>query len=175
MSFINKTSLQIISFTTLFFILSCAGTKTSIPGFFVNPPSNTDFIYGVGNAKKQNISLARQTATARARSEIASVVQVKVSTMIKDFLQESGGGENAQVLEFTEYVSKQVSSVALSGCTIKESVIGDDGMFYVLVEYPLSSLRQEAIKEARKKEALFNEFKARQSFDDLENELNKLK
>jgi hypothetical protein len=43
------------------------------------------------------------------------------------------------------------------------------------VEYPLSSLRQEAIKEARKKEALFNEFKARQSFDDLENELNKLK
>jgi len=167
----TKTGLLPISFI-LMMIIGCAGS--GIPEFFINPPNHPDFLYGVGNAKKQNVSLARQTAAARARSEVANAVEVKVSTMIKDFLQESGAGDNAQALEFTEYVSKQVSSVALSGATIKEAVMDNDGMFYVLVEFSLSTVRQEAINEAKKKEALFNELKARKSFEDLEAELEKL-
>jgi len=156
------------------FIINCAGPKSSLPDFFLNPPTSPEYLYGVGNAQKANLSLARQTATARARTEVANAVSVKVSSVIKDFLQQSGVGENAQALEFTESVSKQVANISLSGAVVKEASQGDDGMIYVLVEYPLSAVRQAALEEAKKREAQYTELKARQSFEDLEKEIAKL-
>jgi hypothetical protein len=173
MYYLNNKRLLVMGFLTLF-IISCAAPKSSLPGFFMNPPTSPDYLYGVGNAQKANLSLARQTATARARDEVARAVSVKVSNMIKDFLQQSGVGESAQALEFTESVSKQVANTSLSGATIKEMAQGDDGMIYVLVEYPLSAVRQTALAEAKKREAQYTEFKARQSFEDLEKEIAKL-
>jgi hypothetical protein len=164
---------MIITIAMMLFV-GCAGSKSTLPGFFLNPPTSADYLYGVGNAQKVNLSLARQTATARARDEIARAVSVKVSNMIKDFLQQSGVGESAQSLEFTESVSKQVANTSLSGATVKEVAQGDDGMIYVLVEYPLSSVRQSALAEVKKREAQYTEFKARQSFEDLEKEIAKL-
>ena len=99
-------------------------STSGYPDFFLNPPTAEDAFYGVGTAKKQNPSLAKKTATARARDEIAQAVNVKVSTMLKDFMQESGVGENAQALEFTESVSKQVASQALAGSTILKTEVG---------------------------------------------------
>jgi len=173
MYYLNNKRLLVMGFLTLF-IINCAGSKSSLPDFFLNPPTSTDYLYGVGNAKKANLSLARQTATARARDEISRSVSVKVSNMIKDFLQQSGVGESAQTLEFTESVSKQVANTSLSGATVKEVSQGDDGMIYVLVEYPLSAVRQTALAEAKNREAQYTEFKARQSFEDLEKEIAKL-
>ena len=155
-------------------VLMVSGCGSSTPQFFLNPPTAEDAFYGVGTAKKQNPSLAKKTATARARDEIAQAVDVKVSTMIKDFMQESGVGENAQALEFTESVSKQVASQALAGSTILRTEVGKDGTFYVLVSYSLASAIDASINEAKKEEVLYNEFKARQGFDALEKELGKL-
>ena len=149
-------------------------STSGYPDFFLNPPTAEDAFYGVGTAKKQNPSLAKKTATARARDEIAQAVNVKVSTMLKDFMQESGVGENAQALEFTESVSKQVSSQALAGSKIIKTEVAKDGTFYVLVEYALQNAVDASVSEARNQEALYNEFKARQGFEALEKELNSL-
>ena len=173
MYYLNNKRLLVMGFLTLF-IISCAAPKSSLPDFFLNPPTSPEYLYGVGNAQKANLSLARQTATARARTEVANAVSVKVSSVIKDFLQQSGVGENAQALEFTESVSKQVANISLSGAVVKEASQGDDGMIYVLVEYPLSAVRQAALEEAKKREAQYTELKARQSFEDLEKEIAKL-
>jgi hypothetical protein len=88
--------------------------------------------------------------------------------MMKDFMQESGAGDNAQALEFTESVSKQVADVSLSGSVRTKTATGKDGTIYVLVEYSLDGLRQSALTEAKKQEALYNEFKSIKGFDDLE-------
>lgn len=145
-----------------------------VPEWFLNPPEAEDAIYGVGMAKKQNPSLARKASIARARDEIASQVQTKVQSMLKDFMQESGIGENAQALEFTQSVSKQVTDMSLQGSKVKEVYPAKDGTFYALVEYPLASLRQSTLSEAQKEEALYNEFKAQQGFDALEKEIQKM-
>jgi len=139
-----------------------------VPEWFLTVPEAEDALYGVGMAKKQNPSLARKSAIARARDDIASQVQTKVSGMIKDFMQESGVGENAQALEFTQSVSKQVTDISLQGSTVKEIYPANDGTMYALVEYPLNSLRQSTLSEAQKQEALYNEFKAQQGFEALE-------
>ena len=165
-------------------LMGCAGPKRSgsteespmrdVPSWFLIVPEAEDAIYGIGSAKKQNPSLAKKAATARARDEIAQSVKTKVSNMMKDFMQESGVGDNAQALEFTESVSKQVSSVSLAGSKIKEVYPAKDGTIYVLVEYPLNGVRDSALQEARKREALYNEFKAQKGFEDLEEAIKNL-
>jgi len=174
---------RILALTMAMILSGCASSRSGsteasrmgdVPSWFLMPPTAEDAIYGVGSAKKQNPSLARKAATARARDEIAQSVNVKVTNMLKDFMQESGVGENAQALEFTESVSKQVASVSLQGSSIKEAYVGKDGTFYVMVEYPLNSLRQASLNEAKKQEALYNEFKATQGFNELEEAIRDL-
>ena len=145
------------------------------PEWFLDVPAQDGFIYGVGMAKKQNPSLARDAAVARARSDVAGQVQVRVQGMLRDFMQESGVGENAQALEFTESVTKQVINLDLQSSFIKEVHPGRDGTIFVLVEYPLDAVRESALTEAQREEALYNEFKAKQSFQDLEKAIQDLK
>ena len=176
---------QFIFITALLWMVGCGSTNPSsgstesrdsrdMPSWFLMPPTAEDALYGVGQAKKQNPSLAKQAATARARTEISQAVNVKVSGMLKDFMQESGVGENAQALEFSEAVTKQVTDNALNGSTIKEVYPAKDGTIYILVEYPLNDFRQATFDAAKREEALYNEFKAKQGFDELEKTINNL-
>ena len=151
-----------------------ASAMGDAPKWFLKMPESADILYGVGSAKKQNPSLARKTATARARDEIGQAVEVKVTNLMKDFMQESGIGENAQATEFSQSVSKQVTATSLQGSTIKEAYMGKDGTMYILVEYSLDSARQAALAEAKKKEADFHKLEAQKGFDELEEVLRNM-
>lgn len=166
--------------TSIFFsmlILACSGPKSSgsteqrrssdMPEWFLMPPTAEDAFYGVGMAKKQNPSLAKKVATARARTEVSSSINVKVSSMVKDFMQESGLGETAQALEFSESVTKQVTENSLQGSVIKDAYVAKDGTIYIIVEYSLSQVKENALNAANREEAMYNEFKASQAFEEL--------
>jgi hypothetical protein len=161
----------------LILFLACAGSRSGsteergsrdMPSWALNTPVSDDIIYAVGQGKKQNPSLSMKTAVGRARSEISQVVTTKVKTLFIDFMQESGVGENAQALEFTENVTKQVSNNVLNGSKVTETYPAKDGTIFALVEYSLDLAKQEAIKAIRTEEAMFNEFKARQGLEALE-------
>ena len=163
----------------------CAGPTVSgttesresrdVPEWSVNRPVTEGIIFGVGQAKKQNPSLAKKVAAQRARDEIAATVRVKVESLVKDFMQESGVGESAKALEFTQSVSKGVTDATLTGAMIKEAFLARDGTYFVLMEYSLDNARRAAIESARREEAAWNEFKAVQGFEALEAELTKLR
>ncbi len=175
---INKISLIFLSITLIF--SGCSSSKPSsnsnknMPNWFLNPPTSSDYFYGVGSSKKQNPSLAKKIATTRARTEISEAVKTEVSSLISDFMQESGIGENSQATEFNESVSKSVSNNVLSNNTIKEVFNAEDGTIYVLVEMPKNAIKEQSLNAAKKEQALFNEFKAQQGFDKLEEALKKL-
>ena len=95
--------------------------------------------------------------------------------MVKDFMQESGIGDRSEALEFTQAVSKGVTEATLTGSVIKEVFVGKDGTYFVLVEYSLEQAKRAAIDSARQEEALWNEFKADQAFEALEQEFEKLR
>ena len=169
---------------TFLLLYGCAGTgsgsteergSSDAPSWFLMPPTSENSLYGVGQAKKQNPSLAKQTATARARTEISQAVNVKVASMLKDFMQESGVGENAQILEFSQSVTKQVTDNSLQGAVIKEAYAAKDGTIFILVEYSLDSVRKDIVNAAKREKTLYNEFKAQQSFDELEKSLQNMK
>ena len=173
---LNKISIALLILSLVF--SGCGSSKPSIntnmPSWFLNPPSSNDFYYGVGSAKKQSPSLAKKVATTRARTEISEAVKTEVSSLISDFMQESGIGENAQATEFNESVSKSVSNNVLSNNTIKEVFSAEDGTIYVLVEMSKDAIKEQSLDAAKREQALFNEFKAEQGFEKLESALGKL-
>jgi len=163
-------------------LVNCGGGKPKakmqdIPEWYLNPPQAEDVLYEAGDAVKQSMGLAKEAADARARDGVARMLEVKVSNMLKNFMQESGIGEDAEALEFTSSVSKQVANTVLSGCRITKREMKTKGSTYhaySLAEYNLNSLIQETLNEAKKQKALYNEAKANLSFDDLEKEIQKL-
>lgn len=174
----NKIVLIVLSAALTF--SGCSSSKPSsnanqdLPSWFLNPPNSSEHYYGVGSAKKQNPSLAKKVATTRARAEISEAVKIEVSSLISDFMQESGIGKNAQATEFTESVSTSVSKNVLSNSTISKVSSAGDGTIYVLVEMPKNAIMEQSLNAAKKEQALFNEFKAKQGFDKLEAALKKL-
>lgn len=181
----NRTIMLAALGGTLLVLAGCAGKMGSgttearesrdMPDWSLERPIAEGIIYGVGQARKQNPSLAKTVAAQRAREEVAAAMKTKVESLVKDFMQESGVGERAEALEFTQAVSKGVTDATLTGAIIKETYIAKDGTYFVLVEYSLDEARRAAIESARQEEALWNEFKAEQGFEALERELEKLR
>jgi hypothetical protein len=131
-------------------------------------------IYGVGEAKQMTRSLSKQAADARARTEIAKTVEVKVSSMFKDFQQQSGSGEDAQFLQLVENTSKQIANTTLRGCRIEEHKYCPDGTVWSLAVYPKNQIKKSTKDFINNEKAAFNRFMSQQSFNELQSEVDKL-
>jgi len=144
------------------------------PIWYGAPPQADGVLFGYGTAIKKEPALAQKTAIARGRDEVAFAAEVKIATMLRDFMQDSGVGNDAQALEFSESVSKHVAYTTLAGSVADTIQFASSGRAYARVSYPLATVRQEALAEASRQEALYNEFKAKQAFEDLERAIKEL-
>ena len=174
----------LLSLSTLILVIGCAGSKPKpvtnkdLPEWYLNPPNFEDKFVGVGDALRPQFSLSKQVATERARVEVARAVETTVNSSLNDHMQASGMGMEAGATEFTESVSKSLVSTTLKGCTIEKTEIFKDRVF-VMVTYDAKKAREEAKVAARdlakKEESLYNEFKARQAFDSLDQAIDRMK
>tara|TARA_Y100001935_G_scaffold254655_1_gene264413 strand:+ start:287 stop:901 length:615 start_codon:yes stop_codon:yes gene_type:complete len=171
----------LIPMAGLMLIIGCAGTKTisksDVPDWYLNPPKYEGLFVGVGDALRPQMSLSKKVATNRARVEISEAVATEVKSVLKDYMQASGIGSEASALEFTESVSKSLSNKVLNGSTIEKTEI-KDGRVFVMVTYDINEVRtiakETARNAAKKEEALYNEFKARQGFESLDKEFDEM-
>ena len=176
-----KTNLITLIAMLIFF--GCAGSKPKplsnkdLPEWYLNPPKFEDKFVGVGDALRPQFNLSKQVATERARVEVARAVETTVNSALNDHMQASGMGAEAGATEFTESVSKSLVNTTLKGCTIEKTEIFKDRVF-VMVTYDLNKAREEAKAAARtsakNEEALYNEFKARQAFDALDQAMDRM-
>jgi len=155
-------------------LFNCGGA----PGWYMKPPRSKDAYYGAGQASKTRAEMARQAADARARDAVARTIELRVSNLFKNFMQESGVGVESEALEFTSSVSKQVVSNVVRGCKIKKREMKQKGNLYQcysLAEYDTNSLVNETKQAARHYKSLYNEAKANLKFEELEKEIEKLR
>jgi len=152
-----------------------------IPEWVKNPNDTADAVYGTGEAKLLNHALSLEAADSRARTQIVKAISTKVSARFKDFMQQLGTGENAQSLQVVEAISKHISSETLHGCKIIKREFCPDGKIWSLAILPQSEVnqiksdtKQKAQKFVVSQEALYNEFKAKQAFDDFQKDLDKM-
>ena len=166
----------LLTICALFLIAGCASnrsgsteaTKSNVPDWWFNPATSATHFYAFAQAKKQNPSLAQKTATERARADISSQVKAEVQSELRDWMQESGAGENAQALEFTESTIISASENALQGASPDKYEQARDGTVYIRVSFPKDAVERELVNAAKREEALYNEFKASQAFDRME-------
>jgi hypothetical protein len=176
-----------------FLVMACATTPKEakpvmsteqvqcIPDWEVNPPSAEDGVYGSGLAKMNMQALSKTAADQRARQEVVQAIEVKVASMVKDFMQQSGIGDAAQALQFSQSVSKGISSRVLNGCKIVKRKVCPDGTWHSLALWPIGEANQlkkeindQSKKLVKNEYALYNEFKAKNGFEQLQQELDKL-
>ena len=143
-------------------------TNSSEPEWWFNPATSETHYYAFGQAKKQNPSLAQKVAQQRGRDDISNQVKSNVQNEIRDWMQESGIGETAEALEFSENTTVSISDNVLQGATSDKYFKAKDGTVYIRVIYAKDAVDKALLNAAKREEALYNEFKASQAFERLE-------
>lgn len=103
-------------------------------------------ICGVGSAGgTKNISLARNAAIGRARTEIARSLQLKVKSMLKDYQATTTGGDEygfaAADEQYVEDVSRQITDMTLSGTAMQDTWVAGNGTLFVLVALDVDTFK----------------------------------
>ena len=136
-----------------FAIIGCSsGSKTikqrTVPGNFpefvknaiLNAPE--DVLVGVGNAKLASLSQSRTISTNRARAEISRQMETIVQDMIRDY-QASSEVDPQAALSFQENMTVSLSKATLSGSTVVDQDMDNDGQVWTVVFLGKQSLAQE--------------------------------
>ena len=137
-------------------------------------------VCGVGTmGSTRNAGLARETAIARGRTEIARSLQVQVQSMLKDYQASTTGGQNYGTAASDEQhvvdVSKQITDMSLSGTEMVDSWISKNGNFYALVVLDVARFKDAVSKMSNLSDAVRAAVQQRadKAFDDLDKEIAK--
>lgn len=172
-----------------FVLIGCGGGERSVspgpkaPEWVNNPPTAVDAIYAVGAANVgANPVLARNKAADAARQELGRIIQVKVKSLLDNFMQEHQEFVNNQGTitseEFTRSVSRSVSQATLAGSQIVEFYYDKDSkIYYALAVLRKNDIVNEIVKNIneaqRQKKTAFVEQKADEALKLLDKELEK--
>jgi hypothetical protein len=124
-------------------------------------------ICGVGSVSGvSSPSLARNTAMARGRTEIARYLSTEVKSVLRDY---QGVREGATEQEIEER-STQISEMTLNGSRMVSYHLGEDGTYYALMALELEAFasaveRAESIDEPLKEALIKHAEKAFSSRD----------
>lgn len=106
----------------------------------------------------RNITMARQGAVARARTEIARTLEVRVAAMLKDYQATVTGGEGfgmeASDEQYIVDVSKQITQLNLSGTELVETWISPNGTVFALVVLDVEKFKDIVNKATNLSEAV---------------------
>jgi hypothetical protein len=140
----------------------------------------TPMICGVGSVGgSRNVSLIRDTAAARARTDLARSLEVKVKAMLKDYQATTTGGQDFGTSASDEQnivdVSKQITDMTLSGTEIEETWITPNGTFYALVAMDVEKFKGAVSKMTNLSQSVRKavEERADKAFEELDTEIEK--
>ena len=176
----------VVLLLALVYLAGCGGTKqgtetsNGMPTWVTSPMQAEDAFFGVGIAQKANLALGKKVADARARDEIVLTIKNRVSTMMRDFMEETLTESGPTAHEYSQSVSEQVGSTVLQGCIIVDRYLdGKTNTWYSLAKYSfdnpaVKNMLDIAKEQAMKKQELYDKFLAEQGFDKLEEKLKSL-
>jgi hypothetical protein len=147
-----------------------------IPAWYTTVPQDSNYMYAVNTATSQDMQLAYDKATTGARAELGRQVELKVSGLQKRFEEETGVGQDAQLMQQFTQATKTVVSTTMSGTQVKEKTYVKDGNIYrayVMVQYPLGAANAALLQAIKANEQMYTRFRASQAYKDLNEEAKK--
>jgi len=178
----KKIHVLMLAILVAFLFSGCGGSGEKISGSNrVEEPDwfglqdDPNYVHTYGSDTSTNQELAIDGAKTLAFEDAANYVKTKVEAMIKRFSSESGY-ENPEVNKFISNTAKLISDAEFSGAmpTKREiyKVETEQGLryrAYIRLSIPAEAFNKNLMNEIRHEEAMYNEFKASQSFKELEN------
>jgi len=125
-------------------------------------------VVGIGESK--SLELALNKAKTRGRVELAQMLEVKIEALQKDFMEETGLAENAQLLAQFSSTAQAITSQQIQGSAAKElkyEILDGTVTAYALMELDPKIVMNQLEKE----EELYTRFRATKAFESLDAEI----
>lgn len=151
------------------------------PGWICDEPVEGVELSAVGyfNKSSAGVSFMKQMAVADARVQLAQVYKVHVNNMITQYAQTTGSADSETVDLVNASVSKLITSETLVGSRLFKSKVSPTGGLYVIVGLDGAEVQKSTEGSIRSSmandNALWQEFKAKNSQDELAAEIAALK
>lgn len=175
----KKIYLFVFILISSLFLFNCGGSSQTnidnIPDWYLNKPSDPNYLFAPARAQSKDLQLAVDKATTDGRAEIAREIETKLQGLQKKFDEEVGVGEDAQLLQQFTQAEKTVVSTVLSGSSvIKKAVFEDDDLYeaYVLVQYPIGAASAAYMNQLKQTQA-YTRFRSSETFKELDEEVKK--
>lgn len=143
--------------------------------------NDNNFYTGYAIADSRDRQMASSKAKSSAINEIAQQIEVKNTGMMKQFKDETGLAEDAEILATATEVIKQTTSAVLSGLQIAEretrqKTVNGKRVYisYIKVTVPKAEIANALLNKLKAKENLYTKFQASKGFKELEEEAAKL-
>jgi len=153
------------------------GNSLGLPEWFQAVPEDPGYIFAVATSTSRDLGMSVNKAKQQARVDIAQQMETKVKSMIKQFNEEVGLGEDAEFLSQTTEVSKSVTSKVLNGSKARKVETVKEGEIiyrsYVLMEMPIGPANAALMEAIKKQQNMYTRFRASQGFQELEGEIDK--
>ena len=121
----------------------------------------------------------KQMAATAARVELAQTMRIEVQNMIKQYAETTGAGDSETVDKVNSSVTRQITKETLVGSKILRQMPTPSGGMVVLVGLNADTMAQvaeQALKTSMANDkALWQKFQSEKSFDELAEEIAKLK
>ena len=153
------------------------GNSLGLPEWFQALPEDPNYIFAVATSTSRDLQMSVNKAKQQGRVDIAQQMETKVKSMIKQFNEEVGLGEDAEFLSQTTEVSKSVTSKVLNGSKARKVETVKEGEIiyrsYVLMEMPIGPANAALMEAIKKQQNMYTRFRASQGFQELEGEIDK--
>ncbi len=173
-----KTKLMLVLMMAVIFVITgCSGGKVASGPKEVFQPDwyglqgDPEYVFTYGQSEKVSQNAAESAAYANAMQEAAQYVEAHVQSMIKNYVEESGV-EDPQVLSLTSSVARVVANAKFTGTQITQrrtyTMENNRYKSFVRVSIPKNEVNRNLRNQIKNEEALYNQFKASQAFNELD-------
>ena len=149
-------------------------TIKNIPDWYLETPNEDNAFHAAVSATSKDLQTAITKAQVRGRASLAQQMEARMANLTKDFVEETGVEEGAEILQFFSTTTKAVTDRTLVGSqTVKKQILPEGGVYraYVLMRLPLDSANKLLLEKLKANEEAYTRFRATEAFEELNMEL----
>jgi hypothetical protein len=150
--------------------------KLEIPGWYNDPPEKDDFFIAVATATSKDLQTSIDKAKQDARAELARMYTLKMEGLTKRFVEETGLGQDSELLDqFTQVTRSIVSDELYFSSLKKQELQTEAGVFraYVMMEMPIGEANSRLMAKMKAQENLYTRFRATEAYEELDEEIRR--
>jgi hypothetical protein len=152
-------------------------TVSELPSWFLNLPQEEHSVYAAGTATSADLQLAMDKSILNAKRNLADSIKGLLSSKMKQFIDESGSGEDSVLTnEASKVTTNLITEANVAGYKQADAKVlaqGKQYRAYVLLQYPLGKANAVLVDQVKKNRVLEGKLRATKAFKDLEEEIKR--